>query len=178
MPEDLDEILRSDSMGESARREKKSLLIASVCAYAVSTAGLVPSKISALGIEASQIDRRAFLLIVAMIVLYFLVFFLLYSIPDFLAWWSRYSLWQFGQEQHSRSLDIEEFHNPGIQYDPPDPPGFPSASQSYVVAQDRYYRSINRFRRAVINRLCFDMAVPAIAGIAALIHIIYSVVKG
>jgi amino acid permease len=48
--------------------------------------GLVPSKISALGLEFSQTDQKSLLSILALITLYFVAAFILYASSDFVAW--------------------------------------------------------------------------------------------
>jgi len=54
--------------------------------YTTSGALLIPSKISALGIEFSQTDQKSLLSMIALVVLYFLVAFALYASSDFIAW--------------------------------------------------------------------------------------------
>lgn len=47
---------------------------------------LVPSKISALGIDFEQADQQAFLQMMAFVVIYFVIAFILYGLTDFLSW--------------------------------------------------------------------------------------------
>jgi hypothetical protein len=49
-------------------------------------AGLVPSKISGLGIEFQSANQQALLSIVAIVIAYFLVAFIIYAASDYLAW--------------------------------------------------------------------------------------------
>jgi len=49
-------------------------------------AGLLPAKISALGVDFSPTDQKKLLRVVAAIVVYFCVAFVIYAASDFLAW--------------------------------------------------------------------------------------------
>ena len=80
------EIYFSDPLRAITRKERGVLLGASTLGIAVVKTGLVPSKISTLGIEFEQADKRALLILVGTIVLYFSIAFTLYSVHDYLAW--------------------------------------------------------------------------------------------
>lgn len=84
------EIAVSDPLSEVTRGERKTLLGASAIGIVIVKTGLVPSKISALGIEFAQTDQRALLLAIGAIVAYFLCAFMIYAVTDFMAW--RYRL--------------------------------------------------------------------------------------
>src|SRR5437762_2235765 len=75
-----------DPLSEVTRKERRFLLGISIIAIALVRTGLVPSRISALGIEFSQTDQKSLLSILALVTLYFLVAFSLYAISDFVAW--------------------------------------------------------------------------------------------
>jgi len=86
MPEsDHIEILLKDPLSEITRKERRSLLGVSAIGIAMVKIGLVPSKIPAFGIEFSQTNKLSFFIVLAAIVCYFLLAFLVYAIPDFLA---------------------------------------------------------------------------------------------
>jgi hypothetical protein len=80
------EILLGDPLSKETRTERRSLLGASAIGIVIVKTGLVPSKISALGIEFNQTDQRSLLLAIAAVVLYFLTAFLIYAGSDFLVW--------------------------------------------------------------------------------------------
>ena len=75
-----------DPLSEVTRNERRFLLGMSIVAIALVRTGLIPSKISALGIEFSQADQKSLLSILALITLYFLAAFILYASNDFVAW--------------------------------------------------------------------------------------------
>lgn len=80
------DLLLHDPLSEVTRKERRMLLGVSIVGVAVQKAGLVPSKISALGIEFAKSDQSAILSLLALVVLYFLTAFIVYGISDFMAW--------------------------------------------------------------------------------------------
>ncbi len=80
------EIRLQDPLSAVARKERRSLLVASALGIIMVKTGLVPSKISGFGVEFTQTNQKTFLVIFGLIVLYFLVSFLIYAVSDFLAW--------------------------------------------------------------------------------------------
>src|SRR5436305_1787543 len=84
------EVSVSDPLSDVTRSERKILLAVSALGILIVQTGLVPSKISALGIEFAQTDQRALLRAVGAIVLYFLCAFLIYAISDLAAWRFKY----------------------------------------------------------------------------------------
>lgn len=75
-----------DPLTEVTRRERRLLLAVSTVCFAMSKAGLVPTKISALGIDFSQSDQKAIFYILAAILVYLLVTFIAYAAADFIQW--------------------------------------------------------------------------------------------
>lgn len=82
----IEEIHLKDPLSQVTRNERRNLLGASAIGIVIVKTGLIPSKISALGIEFTQTDRRSLLLAIAAIVGYFLLAFLVYASSDLLAW--------------------------------------------------------------------------------------------
>ncbi|MGZ8379048.1 MAG: hypothetical protein ACXW0Z_17615 [Gemmatirosa sp.] len=76
----------ADPLTAVTRAERKALLGTSAIGLVVVWTGLVPSKISALGVDFSATDQRALLRALAAIIGYFLVAFLSYSANDIVAW--------------------------------------------------------------------------------------------
>lgn len=73
-------------LNEISRRERKYLLMTSAIGIFVAFTGVIPTKISALGIELNASEQKAFLLMLALIIGYFLLAFLIYGFKDFLNW--------------------------------------------------------------------------------------------
>lgn len=80
------EIRLQDPLSKVTRAERKALLGVSAVAIAIARSGLVPTKISALGIDFTHSDQKAFLTTLSAVVLYFLVAFLSYASSDFASW--------------------------------------------------------------------------------------------
>jgi len=80
------DVLIRDPLSDVTRKERKFLMGVSIVGITIVKAGLVPSKISALGIEFQPVHQNSLLTILALINLYFLVAFVIYSVSDFLSW--------------------------------------------------------------------------------------------
>lgn len=58
---------------------------------AMTHAKLIPTKISALGVDFDQTNQERLLLIIAFVVGYYLLAFLIHGLADFSVWWFRFS---------------------------------------------------------------------------------------
>jgi len=68
------------------RRERRFLLGLAVLAFALTSTGLVPTEIAALGVRFAHAERRALLWVLAMVLAFALTAFLVYASSDFVAW--------------------------------------------------------------------------------------------
>lgn len=84
--DEFSEVRLKDPLSDVTRKERRSLLVASVIGITIVKAGLIPSKISALGIEFVQTDKRLLLIGLGVVILYFLTAFVIYALSDFIAW--------------------------------------------------------------------------------------------
>ena len=75
-----------DPLTEVSRKERRNLLIASTVGVLMAQVGLVPNEISALGIHFPAPAQSSFLVLMAIIVLYFICAFLIYAIADSIIW--------------------------------------------------------------------------------------------
>ena len=66
------DLLLHDPLGEVTRKERKTLLATSMIGIVVEKTGLVPSKISAIGIEFAKSDQNTILSLLSLVVFYFL----------------------------------------------------------------------------------------------------------
>jgi hypothetical protein len=80
------EVRLRDPLSDVTRTERRNLLGVSAIGIVIAKSGLVPSKITALGIECGPSDQRALLKMFTAIVLYFLLAFVIYAISDLVAW--------------------------------------------------------------------------------------------
>jgi|ERR1051325_334344 hypothetical protein len=108
-----EEVALGEPLSELTRQERRYLLGVSIIGITLVRTGLVPSKISALGVEFSRADQKAVLGILAVIVGYFLVAFSIYSVADFVAWRSKRrealqrtldARWERAREREARRL--------------------------------------------------------------------------
>ena len=87
MPEPTpSELSLRDPLSQVTRKERRFLLGVGMVGITLVKTGLVPSKISALGIEFTKTDQKSLLFIVALITAYFVVAFTIYAVSDFIAW--------------------------------------------------------------------------------------------
>lgn len=80
----------TDPLSPLSRSERRNLLLASFVGFLISKAGLIPTKISAFGIDLSAPQQNAFTLAATLIIVYFLVAYIFYALPDFLIWRKKY----------------------------------------------------------------------------------------
>lgn len=97
-----------DPLSQVTRAERRMLLGVSALSIFVTRTGLIPTKISALGVDFEQSDQRALLVVMALVVGYFLGAFLVYGFTDYLSWRvtydeSRQSAYlKFYEQMHAR----------------------------------------------------------------------------
>lgn len=80
------ELQLKEPLSITTRKCRRSLLASSVLGIIVGHTGLLPEKISDLGIRFSNRDQSALLVILSLLILYFLVTFFLYAAHDFTLW--------------------------------------------------------------------------------------------
>jgi hypothetical protein len=84
--EKLAEAAVKDPLSDVTRKERRLLLGVSIVCFALVKAELVPTRISAFGIDFSQANQRALLYVLALVVAYLLTAFAVYSASDFVSW--------------------------------------------------------------------------------------------
>ncbi|HVF60811.1 MAG TPA: hypothetical protein VNJ70_13470 [Thermoanaerobaculia bacterium] len=83
---EVEKLRVSDPLSEVTRRERKALLAVSAVGVAIVRTHLLPTKIVALGVDFSSTNQNALLNILALIIGYFVLAFLIYASSDFVAW--------------------------------------------------------------------------------------------
>jgi hypothetical protein len=79
-----------DPLSDVTRKERLYLLATSTLGIAIVKTGLVPSRISALGVQFEEANQRALLLMLGIVVAYFFGAFIIYAVADFFAWLDDY----------------------------------------------------------------------------------------
>jgi hypothetical protein len=80
------EIRLRDPLTEVTRKERRTLLVVSTVGIIMVKSGLVPSRITALGIEFAKTDQRALIVALGAVVTYFVAAFVIYAVSDMVAW--------------------------------------------------------------------------------------------
>jgi hypothetical protein len=79
-----------DPLSDVTRKERIYLLATSTLGIVIVKTGLVPSRISALGIQFEETNQKTLLLMLGIVVAYFFVAFIIYAVADFFAWLDDY----------------------------------------------------------------------------------------
>lgn len=106
--QDTQNILLKDPLSEVTRKERRMLLGMSMLGIALVKTGLVPTKISALGVEFDKTSQQSLFVILCLITFYFAVVFLVYAAADFLTW--RQSLIDFRIQRKRNDMAISSDH--------------------------------------------------------------------
>jgi hypothetical protein len=141
-----------DPLSDVSRRERRSLLASSTIAVLTAHAGLIPRQVSALGIELTSLDRSAFLILFAAVVIYFLVAFAIYGFSDFLVWRHKYHEYQQKAEVAAQNWTQEDQH----AYD---------ELRRYVPSIAWLYRIS---KPAAYFRIAFEFPLPVLVGLYAI----------
>ncbi len=75
-----------DPLSDVTRKERRSLLAVCLLALVVVKVGLLPEEITALGIKFAAHDKGGLIHLLAFIVIFYLIAFVIYSLSDFITW--------------------------------------------------------------------------------------------
>lgn len=78
--------LLKDPLGDVTRKERRNLLCVSIIVISIVRIGLVPTRITSLGIELTKPETTAFLWMLGSITVYFFLTYLIYALSDYLHW--------------------------------------------------------------------------------------------
>jgi hypothetical protein len=158
----MEDISINNSLSELSRRERKYLLMTSAIGVFVSWAGVVPTKISALGIELNSSEQKAFLLMLACIVTYFLLAFVIYGFKDFIEWRITYHSHRRNQTR-KHLIAIHEFE----EQDHPD------GLEQEVDKRLKHIRWPHRAKRPVIwLNIFFEFAFPILVSLFSIASLV------
>jgi hypothetical protein len=153
------QILLADPLSEVARKERRSLLVAAAVGIVIAKTRLVPTKISTLGIEFSETDKSSLILIVAAVVVYFAVAFIIYAWSDFAAW--RVNLYD---AQFESLLAAGLAQAPGVRIRDREREKFDHRKRHFYafIARPAYYL-----------RAVFDFLIPIVVGAYSFVCLIH-----
>ena len=157
----FEQSLLRDALSEVARKERRSLLGISLFGITIAIGGMVPSKIPSLGIEFQLANQQALLLIVASIILYFIVAFIIYAASDYLSWKLEIKSWAL---EKAVSENEEVYH-----YYCPQPGTCEEEIERDMGKLHKKYRIYFRLVAPIsIVRALFDFGLPLAVGASAL----------
>jgi hypothetical protein len=145
---------KTNLLRDWTQKERRNLLASSAFGLVVVKVGLVPTKIAALGLEFSSVDRRTLLWCIWAIVLYFLTAFLIYATDDFIDA-------KFAGIARMQKAQLDGLENPqaALLYTR-------TQKQLEQLPAVRIWNGISRFNGLVRNP--FDFVLPAVVGLYAL----------
>jgi hypothetical protein len=150
-----------DPLSEVTRKERRSLLALAATGLFIAKANLVPTKISALGIDFDQADQTKIKQGIALLIGYLVVAFSIYAWSDFLAWRYQYAdavrQWNElrAKEQSLTHIGDEEWRR-AVQ-----PSRSPFTMKLYQLATP-----------TSVLRASFEFVLPVVIGIYALCSLI------
>ena len=98
----------TDPLGVVSRKERRNLLITSTIGICVALLGLVPTQISALGIEFTPPRQTRLVWLAAVIVFYFLAAFAVYGVADYFIWRKRLQDYRVHMETEQSNWSLED----------------------------------------------------------------------
>ena len=149
----------NDPLSEVTRKERKVLLGLSMLSLFFSQAGILPSKISALGIELKTTDQNAILYLMSIALLYFVCAFFLYAMSDFMVW--RKAITKEYLSQY-RSMILVEYSNP-----PSNPIECDVQSESARLAKKNKIW-VTLTKPILIAKGVFEFILPVVVGLYAI----------
>jgi len=159
------EIAIRDPLSEVTRKERRLLLGVSIIGIAQAKIGLVPQKISSLGIEFTVINQKYFLYVVAIVIAYFLVAFMIYSASDFIVWRLTFrSAWRETLSKRSsrnRNDELEFIEKEGRKIDEIMKARFGNSQFIYILSGP-----------ISLVRAIFEFLLPIVVGLYAIISLL------
>jgi hypothetical protein len=149
--------LLKDALSKEARDERRNLLVGSAIGIIVARTGLIPTKITTLGIEFNAANLSSLLWVVAIIVGYFWFAFLIYSFSDVFSW--RITLrTTVDNYLEKRLAEIKE-----------------KSSKSIVKETSplRFMFLLKTVRPMSWIRIIFECALPLVVGMTAIVLLLY-----
>jgi len=155
---ELERLNLSDPLSEHTRKERRFLLGVSLVTVAVAQTGLIPTKIEALGIAVEKADQKALLLLLAIMVAYLLVTFIVYAAADFVRLRGAYNSALLHHLQSEHGFYREK-------HDPTDPPH--ERTRKRIKNRVGFYMVMSR--RSAFIRTAWEFFFPIIVGLYAVV---------
>lgn len=147
----VSEIRVKDFLSDVSRKERRYLLLASALGIIIVKLGLVPSRITSIGIEFSETNKESLLLIIATGIIYFIFAFFIYALSDFISWRIEFNKTRLDALDDRRATKKEN-----REYD------------EHYVTYNRLYRLVYFSRPVSVTRVFFDFILPIMISVYAL----------
>ncbi len=157
MPEPDPREYLADPLSAIARVERRNLLLAATLAILIAHVNLVPTRMSALGLEFAPPAQASFLLITALVVGYFIVAFATYAVADLFVWRKRYYDYLAAVERESKDWTLQD----QIEHD---------EVHANLPTIDWYYQWSPRVANV---RMLFEFVLPLLVGAYAVSALIW-----
>lgn len=170
------EHLAETPLGEQSRAHHRNLLLAGSLAIVIAQLNLVPTRISALGVDLHSGDRHGIRIALLIAMIYFVVAFTTSALADAVAWRERHSEASAAQHDNLETLaELQEERNAASQQLLGDPARVTTASETYERLDRRFLAATRRRTLYALLvpvdllRGVVDFAIPLGVGIAAII---------
>jgi len=177
----------NDPLSEVTRKERRALLGVSALGMAMSATGLIPTKISALGIEFPPAEQASFVWAIMGVILFYLIAFMVYAWSDYITWKIELQEWVIEQyppffgnqdeeemksqyyedeayliylEQIEDAQRVEDYENLLIH------------NQVKSALEYQYKKQKDKIPLASKLRAIFEFALPVVIGVSAIIILI------
>ncbi|EJG0969900.1 TPA: hypothetical protein ACMDQ5_004438 [Vibrio parahaemolyticus] len=145
-----------EPLNETTRKARRNLLAASVLGIVTAKVGLVPTKVSAFGVEFSSSNIEALMTLLALSITYFLITFIVYIISELQGWQLLIvskELSELKEKKISTSNVIFETKSSKIE----------------AEFQDRMYAVYSRTKPVFYSRLFVEVLVPFVIAIYSIV---------
>lgn len=153
--EALDDLKLRDPLSDVTRKERKFLLGISVLSITLVKAGIMPTKLTVLGVEFGKTDQQSLLWVLGLITLYFLIAFMIYASSEFLAWRMDF--------YHAYMELLSKF--------------FGTVGTSIEIAPEKLREYETNYRKRLSNRIIFVLSGP-VSILRAIFEFLLPVVVG
>lgn len=167
-------IILKDPLSPISRKTRRNLLVSSVIAIFIVYTGLIPTKISTLGVEFSNADQSSLLIVLGFIVIYFIIAFYLSGIADYRIWKQLSIKKNHYLKTKGRIGEIEELLIYENEMDAED-------KFKLVKEKGNLKKYLPQYRKdriiGFIRSLGFEVILPFIIGTVAVVSIIIKIIS-
>ncbi|HDM8137811.1 TPA: hypothetical protein P0E12_002044 [Vibrio harveyi] len=144
-----------EPLNETTRKARRNLLAASVLGIVTSKVGLVPTKISAFGVEFSSSNLEALMTLLALSIGYFLITFVVYITSELQGWQLLITSKQLLELKEERISNSTPFDS--------------RDSKIEAEFQERMYSVYSRTKPVFYTRLFVEVLIPSVIATYAII---------